>query len=413
MVKKILVVVDSIDENAGSGAKANIALIINLNKVGYIVKVYHYSRKEIVLEGVTCVGIAEQKWNLFFILGRLQRLLARWTGINLNKVIENAIGFSFTFLNDSNSIKKAIKDETTFKPDLVLTLSQAASFRPHHALLKMPQWHSKWMAYVHDPYPFHCYPKPYDWYQDGYKQKEHFFYQVSEKATYSAFPSLLLKEWMGQFFPKFLQTGKVIPHQLVPTLTNSNQPSPLLELGKFVLLHAGSLLKQRDPKGLLEGYKLFLQHHPEALETAELMLVGAGGYHDAMLKEYATRIPSVKVISQNVPFDQVLSLQSNVSVNIILEAIAPISPFLPGKFPHCVMANKPILSLAPNRSETHRLLGEEYPYWSEQDDVERIAHTLGTLYEQWKRNPEALHLNRPDLITYLGHQQLQKILDTL
>lgn len=413
MSKKILVVVDSINENAGSGAKANLAFIQNLQGAGYTVTVYHYTQLEIQVPAVACINIPEKKGTLLFILSRIQRLLARWTGININPWIEERLGFSFTYLNDVKSILNVLSKIKSESFDLLITLSQAASFRPHHALLELSQWHSKWMAYVHDPYPFECYPPPYNWTEKGAVQKKRFFQRVSEKARYSGFPSLLLQEWIGQFFPKFLQTGKVIPHQLVPTLMTNNQPSPLLESGKFVLLHAGSLLKQRDPKGLLDGYNLFLQHHPEAAETSQLMLVGAGGYHDAMLKEYATRIPSVKVISQNVPFNQVLSLQSRVSVNIILEAIAPISPFLPGKFPHCVMADKPILSLAPNRSETHRLLGEEYPYWSEQDDVERIAHTLGTLYEQWKRNPEALHLNRPDLITYLGHQQLQKILDTL
>lgn len=66
---------------------------------------------------------------------------------------------------------------------------------------------------MHDPYPFHCYPKPYDWFEPGYKQKEEFFRKVSEKARYSGFPSQLLKEWMGGHFPNFLKTGVVIPHQ--------------------------------------------------------------------------------------------------------------------------------------------------------------------------------------------------------
>lgn len=410
MVKKILVVVDSIDENAGSGAKANIALIINLNKVGYIVKVYHYSRKEIVLEGVTCVGIAEQKWNLFFILGRLQRLLARWTGINLNKVIENAIGFSFTFLNDSNSIKKAIKDETTFKPDLVLTLSQAASFRPHHALLKMPQWHSKWMAYVHDPYPFHCYPKPYDWYQDGYKQKEHFFYQVSEKATYSAFPSLLLKEWMGQFFPTFTQTGIVIPHQVYRTHLTIELPS-FFRKDSFTLLHAGNLLSPRNPTGLLKGFDIFLNNHPEALNDTQLMLIGGHDYYKQFLQTFASN-PLIVIASQ-LDYNTSILLQQQTSVNIILEAKSTISPFLPGKFPHCVQADRPILLLAPQKSETRRLLGENYPFWAEIDDSEKIAELINRLYLKWKHEPKEFRLNRPDLVSYCDVEELKHTLNSI
>ena len=92
-------------------------------------------------------------------------------------------------------------------------MSKGASFRPHYAVLQLPQFHDKWMAYVHDPYPMHCYPRPYDWVETSYKQKEKFFKLVSEKARYSAFPSQLLKEWMGSYFPNFLRTGIIIPHQ--------------------------------------------------------------------------------------------------------------------------------------------------------------------------------------------------------
>ena len=86
-----------------------------------------------------------------------------------------------------------------FEPDLVLTLSKGASFRPHYSVLKTPRFHDKWMAYVHDPYPFHFYPRPYTWVETSYKQNEEFFNKVSEKAKYSAFPSQLLLEWMGIF----------------------------------------------------------------------------------------------------------------------------------------------------------------------------------------------------------------------
>jgi hypothetical protein len=78
-----------------------------------------------------------------------------------------------------------------------------------------------------------------------------------------------------------------------------------------------------------------------------------------------------------IPFDTVYLLQQSVSVNVVLESKSEISPFLPAKFPHCVAANTAILSLAPYYSETKRLLGPDYAYWSEVDDVSRIAALLG------------------------------------
>lgn len=410
MIRKILVVVDSIDENAGSGAKANIALITNLEQADYEVKVYHYSHRNIKLNHIECILVQEQKWSAFYFLGRFQRLLARWTGINLNKWIERIIGFSFTYLNDSRSIRKTLLKDTTFKPDLILTLSQAASFRPHHALLQIPQWHSKWMAYVHDPYPFHCYPKPYDWYQDGYKQKEHFFYQVSDKATYSAFPSLLLKEWMGQFFPTFMHTGIVIPHQVYRTHLTTELPS-FFRKDSFTLLHAGNLLSPRNPTGLLKGFDIFLNNHKEVLNDAQLMLIGGHDYYKQFLQTFASN-PSIVIASQ-LDYNTSILLQQQTSVNIILEAKSTISPFLPGKFPHCVQADRPILLLAPPKSETRRLLGDDYPFWAEIDDSEKIAELINKLYLKWKHEPKEFRLNRPDLVSYCDVEELKHTLNSL
>jgi hypothetical protein len=91
-----------------------------------------------------------------------------------------------------------------------------------------------------------------------------------------------------------------------------------------------------------------------------------------------------------------------------LEAKSEISPFLPAKFPHCVQANKVILSLAPYYSETKRLLGADYNYWSEIDDVPKIALLIAELYGLWQDDLANLELNRPDLAHYLSVAYLKK-----
>src|SRR5690606_12996865 len=105
-----------------------------------------------------------------------------------------------------------------------------------------------------------------------------------------------------------------------------------------------------------------------------------------------------------IDYPRVQVLQYNAAVNVILEAKSEISPFLPGKFPHCVVANKPILLLGPYYSETRRLLGTSYPFWSEIDEVESILNILEDLYEKWNKNES--ELNRPDLNYYLSSEHL-------
>lgn len=409
---KILVVVDSINIEDSSGSKANVAFINNLVEAGFDVLVYHYTLKNIQLKGVNVYAIPEIKYRSLYFLSRLQRFLRGRFSINVAPFVDQLVGFSFTFFNDTNSIAKALK-KNTFDPDLVLTLSKGASFRPHFALLKIPELHNKWMAYIHDPYPFHYYPRPYAWVESGYKFKDEFFIKVSKKARYSAFPSLLLKEWMGSYFPNFLKSGLVIPHQNAKYEIENSKFPLYFDKSKFNMLHAGNLLAQRSPKGLIEGFKLFLQQNPGSVTEVKLILLGNASDHEKMLDEYKKNCPEIFIYNGNVAFDTVFNLQQNVSVNVILEAKSEISPFLPAKFTHCVEANTAIFLLAPYYSETRRLLGNDYPYWSEVDDVEKIAALIEKLYQQWKQNPDNLLLNRVDLKDYLSVNYLKRVINDL
>lgn len=410
---KILVVVDSINIEDSSGSKANVALIHNLVEAGFEVLVYHYTLKNISLDGVNCFAIPEIKYSPLYFLSRLQRIVQRNFKVNLAPLLEKLFGFSFTFFNDTNSIAKALK-KCSFQPDLVLTLSKGASFRPHYAVLQLPELHHKWVAYVHDPYPFHNYPRPYTWVESSYRQKEAFFMQVSERAKYSAFPSQLLLEWMGSYYPNFLKTGVIVPHQNAKYHFEGSGQSPVFpdyfDASKFNLLHAGNLMKQRSPEGLIEGYVLFLLKNREARGDSRLLLLGPASYHSKLLEIYQKSYPEIYIHNGHVAFEEVYRLQKNVSVNIILESKSEISPFLPAKFPHCVEANKAILSLAPYYSEIRRLLGKDYLYWSEVDDVDAIADLIEKMYRSWKQNPEDLLLNRKDLEAYLSVDYLKKVI---
>jgi len=408
--KKILVISESIDVEDSSASKGRVALIYNLKKVGYTVKVLHYTRKEIQLKEIECININELKFSVNYVLSRTQRVLQRLLKLNFSRFLENIFGHSFAFFNDSKSISRAIKHQYN-NEDLIITLSKGASFRPHHAMLRLPKLHDKWMAYVHDPYPFHYYPRPYNWVEKGYKYKEDFFRQVSEKAKYSAFPSLLLKEWMGSYFSNFLKTGLVIPHQNLDNNFSEETSLPIyVDQEKFNLLHAGNLMKQRDPRGLIEGFRLFLENNTKAKSDAQLILLGNADYH----KNYLIQILDDNIYwsNGNVPFKEVDKVQNNVTINIILESKSEISPFLPGKFPHIINANKPVLLLGPNYSESKRLLGKDYYYTTEVDDIELIAKLIEDFYNKWKN--ETLHsLDREDLILYCGKSYLNKVIDKI
>lgn len=411
--KNILIVAESIDVNDSSGTKGRVALIHNLYKAGFQLKVYHYTRKEINLEGIPCVPIKEQKVTQKYFLSKMQLLFKRITSFNLNPRIEKKLGFSFTHDNDTFSIKKALQKENPDNYDWILTLSKAASFRPHKAVLGLPQWHSKWLAYIHDPYPMHFYPRPYTWVEPGYYQKQEFMRAISKACAYGVFPSLLLQEWMGSYFPDFLERGVVIPHQWVETPNPKTEIPDYFKKNSFTVLHAGALMKQRNPKGLIEGFQQFLKQVPEAQADAQLLLLGSHEFHKDVLTQKKLEIAQLYVSPGYVPFEVVQVLQKNAAVNVILEAKAEISPFLPGKFPHCIAAGKPILHLGPALSETKRLLGEAYPFSAEIDDKEKIAENLKLLYRNWKGKNDSPVYDYKKLNRYLGVDYLRETLHSL
>ena len=146
----------------------------------------------------------------------------------------------------------------------------------------------------------------------------------------------------------------------------------------------------------------------------KLILIGSiSENHSDVFEKHKNKADNILAINKNLPFETVYQLQYTVSVNIILEAKSDISPFLPGKFPHCVAANKKMLVLGPENSETRRLLGSDYDYWSEIDNVTLISKLIEKLYFEWKANPNEMVLNKPELLDYLGVNHLKKIIDKI
>lgn len=92
-MKKILIIVESLDINDSSGSKGRISLIKNISKCGFQLRVCHYTRKNIDLksigfENIECIAIPEKKWSLFYFLSKLQKYFTKITKISLNKYLE-------------------------------------------------------------------------------------------------------------------------------------------------------------------------------------------------------------------------------------------------------------------------------------------------------------------------------------
>ncbi|PHQ28653.1 glycosyltransferase family protein [Leeuwenhoekiella nanhaiensis] len=412
MLKSILIVTDSINTADSSGSKANVAFIKSLVASDYAVTVIHYTQREIQIEGATCILAEQRKSNLYYIFGGIQRTVQRNLGVDWSVFLENSFGFSFAFFNDSKSLVRRIRNLNIRDFDLVITLSKGESFRPHHAVLKLPVWHLKWLAYVHDPYPFQNYPWPYTFVPKGAKQKDHFFKKVAVHCKFAGFPSRLLADHMAGFYPEFKEKSVVIPHQYDNLISGVSLPSFFKE-DAFNIVHTGNLIGGRSPEGLLKGFQLFLESQEEARQESYLYLVGPSSNYRELMNAY--ELAPQFIFHPGVSYAESLALQQAASVNLIIEASdTDFSPFLPAKMAHCVMVDKPILALSPKKSETRRLLGEDYTWQSEADDSKQIAGILSELYLKWKSTKaESWRLNRTDLQDYFSSAYLNKKIQNL
>jgi hypothetical protein len=402
----ILVLCDSLNAEESSGAKANRGMVNSLVSIGYNIKVLML--RGTAVDGANCQIVSRPRFRFWELLSVFFSLFKKVTQLNLVPSFEKLSGFSPRFYADSNNFKRtAAKSENNF--DLIITLSQAASFRPHHALLSFPKWHDKWLAYVHDPYPFHAYPRPYDYVTRGHQFQRSFFLKVSSQAKWLGYPSQLLAEWMESYYPPARDKALVLPHQPEPMNNKKNELPSFFDPSHFNLLHAGALMDARNPVGLLKGFKNFLSAFPEAAKNSKLIFVGPPSSYSSIFKKEKENGLPVFCSEGSLPFHQVIKMQEKASANIILEAKSSISPFLPGKFPHCVMADRPIFLLGPYYSESRRLLKNDYPFWAEIDEIDKIETIIASLYKQWKIQG-SVRLNRPDLAHYCSPIQIQSTL---
>lgn len=399
----ILIIADTLDVDASSGAKASMGIVQSLVQCGYRLKVLHYSRKSLQIDYAHCIRIPEKRKSIYYLLSKLFIVLNRYAKISLKPFIEKVRGFSFNHTFDVNSIKKAIEKENPDNYDWIFALSYAGSFRAHKAIVALPQWHSKFIAYVHDPYPQASYPRPYDWVEPGHQEKRNFFIKVCKSAEHLMYPSLLLAEWMESYYHAAQEKRIIIPHQFSQDKPLKEHLPSFMALDKFSVLHAGSLMRARNPKALCQAFTQLCDELPNFEQKAQLLFVGHFSSFHSYLEEISNRYKAVYVHPDYLPFKSVLPMQYAASVNVVLEAKAPYSPFLPGKVPHCIVANKPLLLLGPPHSETRRLLGEtEYPYWAENDNVCAIKNLLSTLFslyeegQSFKYDHEIISYFKPD-----------------
>ncbi len=281
-------------------------------------------------------------------------------------------------------------------PRVVFAFGAGMDFTPHMALATWKE-PLPWVAYYHDPWPAHLYPPPYraPWNIPGWHQ-ERWHRRILHRAPALAFPSARLRDWILCADLEPLRTKAfILPHLAtgpeVSKLERGEGLPPQFERSGFQIVHAGTLLRHRSPWALLEGFHRFVSKEEERQRRAKLWMVGRVDRHiapDPRWKEL-TRSGCVEVMQERVSYEASMQMLLYATAGVVLEAIAPESPFYPGKLADLLYLRKPILAVTPSRSTVRDMLGEDYPLLCLPDRAEDVESKLELLWQEWKRGGTA------------------------
>ncbi len=276
------------------------------------------------------------------------------------------------------------------QPDLVFVRGAGAGFEPHLAMAGL-DGPVPWVANYHDPFPLSLYPEPYcrhPFLMSALQEKWNA--RIIRAADWVSFPSDRLLRWtLRGKLARYRGKGVVIPHIVGETPMAAEYQAAANAQGKpgrFVILHAGSLLEPRQPWGLIEGFRRFAAKDPARCRQGELLFVGGvNRFHKADPRwAEALRTPGVRFIEERVTYAHSLELARQAAVCVVLEADNAESPFFPAKLTDCLLCKKPVLALSPKESVVCNLLGAGYPYRCLPSDSARIAGVLEELWSLWQ-----------------------------
>lgn len=229
----------------------------------------------------------------------------------------------------------------------------------------------------HDPYPLFWYPgtKQILTSLEIFKVKEMF--QVVSQAKTCTSTAMSMSNDLAYLYgnrKKFY----TLPHQYSSRVFDFSDTKNVLKKDKKVLIsYHGAIMFGRNIDILLDAYDKLINDNPEFKENTEFV-VRLRGQDNKRLTEKYKENKNIKVLDtlnfSNSCYEQV----EEASINIILENGPFYSNTLVGKAPFLSSITKPVLVLAPERSELRNLV-QDQQFIASYDDPKEIEQKLKNL----------------------------------
>ena len=272
----------------------------------------------------------------------------------------------------------------------------------------------KWISTWNDPFPLECFPPPYG---IGYDHRlsvvsRLFLPKANRQAYMNFFPSAYLRNYMLAYMKIPMERTAVIPHIVMESMVAPRTPQPHETLR---ILHSGSTGRERNPKTLLQGLRMFLTSHPDA--DVELTFLGtelnvtAENSLDHYVAEYGLQ-EKIKRI-KSVPYEQSLSIIAEYDLCMILEANCEVGIFMPTKVTDYAQCGKPIWAVSPAVGTLIDYYRRgEIDYFSDVTSAESVKAALEKIHSDFKAQGTLAARCPHSILSGTVQAQLKEILES-
>lgn len=307
----------------------------------------------------------------------------------VNGAAARATGYSLTVWAEVAQWRKAIERAAAeIKPDVIVVRGAGREFEPHMAMLG---WRAPapWVAHYHDPYPISLYPEPYRRviaFQSPRQERVH--RQIVAAADGLTFPSKRLLDWVLRAeLDSARGKAAVVPHIAGGRIIAADEARVEASFGRHQLniLHAGTMLRERDPRPFLRGVAEVAQDR-DARGQIRLTFVGRIDPAHTRSHEWTTleRVGVLHYSDTRVSYASAAATSRAADCLLILEARAAESPFFPAKLADYLATGKPVVAVTPDASVTSDVLGVDHPLRIPPDDASKAAAAIARAWTAWR-----------------------------
>lgn len=274
-----------------------------------------------------------------------------------------------------------------------------------------------WVACFSDPWTLDPNPPYYDrfWPPELLRGvNEYLEKKIMEKADRLVFTTQEQKAMYAKKYQRFEKKFVVIPNSYNSNdYPRDNLPdTPDKRDRRFVIVHTGSLIRERSPEPFFKALKLLKDENSEILRNIRVVLVGESSGFSELISKY--ELDDVVCNTGSVTRKEALEHLYKADLLLLIDAPSTArGVFLPSKLLDYIQTNKPILAITPEGPAADLVRRTQTGAIVTTYDPEEIGSVLAEYYRAYINGESRLQPNWEEIQEYSIDRCVQRFVKTL